>query len=124
MAPLNIFHMDHLGPFRKSKRNNSHLIVGIYPFTKFVFLRAIKSTKTKYAIDYFKDIFATYGTPKIIIFDQGSSFTSKQFKLFCKQNNVRHIVNAVVTLRANGQVEHLNSTILGALLPSISDEKL
>lgn len=124
VAPLNIFHMDHLGPFRKSKRNNSHLIVGIYPFTKFVFLRAIKSTKTRYAIYYFKDIFATYGTPKIIIFDQGSSFTSKQFKLFCKQNNVRHIVNAVVTLRANGQVEHLNSTILGALLPSISDEKL
>ena len=122
VEPLNTFHVDHLGPFPKSKKNNIYLIVGIDAFTKFAFLRAAKSTKTKYVIDYFKDIFATYGTPKILISDQGSSFTSKKFQLFCKQNNIRHIINAVATPRANGQVERLNSTILGALLPSILEE--
>lgn len=122
IQPLTTFHVDHLGPFPKSKRNNTYLIVGIDAFTKFVFLRAAKSTKTKYVIEYFRDIFATYGTPKHIISDQGSCFTSHHFKSFCKQNNIQHIVNAVATPRANGQVERLNRTILSALLPSVTDE--
>lgn len=101
-----------------------YLIVGIDAFTKFSFLRATKSTKTKYVIDYFKDIFATYGVPKVLISDQGSSFTSKRFKTFCDQNNIRHVRNAVATPRANGQVERLNNTILSALLPSVLEEEL
>lgn len=124
VIPLQTFHVDHLGPFPKSKKKNSYLIVGIDAFTKFVFLRAAKSTKTKYLIDYFKDIFATYGVPRILISDQGSCFTSKKFHSFCSQNNIRHVVNAVATPRANGQVERLNSTILAALLPSILEEEL
>lgn len=122
--PLNTFHVDHLGPFPKSKRKNAYLIVGIDAFTKFVFLRAAKSTKTKYVIDYFKDIFATYGIPKTLISDRGSSFTSKAFNNFCNQNNMRHIMNAVATPRANGQVERLNHTVLAALLPSVLEEEL
>ena len=124
VEPLNIFHVDHLGPFPKSKKGNCYLIVGIDAFTKFTFLRAVKNTKTKYVIEYFRDIFATYGTPKALISDQGSSFTSKKFISFCKQNNIRNIFNAVATPRANGQVERLNRTVLSALLPSILEEEL
>lgn len=124
VEPLNTLHVDHLGPFPKSKRNNMYLIVGIDGFTKFVFLRAVRDTKTKYVIDYFKDIFATYGVPKVLVADRGSSYTSKKFTSFCKQNNVRLILNAVATPRANGQVERLNRTILAALLPSVPEEEL
>lgn len=124
VEPLHTFHVDHLGSFPKSKRGNCYLIVGVDAFTKFTFLRAAKNTRTKYVVDYFKDIFATYGVPKILISDQGSSFTSNQFKNFCLQNNVRHVINAVATPRANGQVERLNRTILAALLPSVPEEEL
>lgn len=44
-TPFHAFHIDHLGPFPKSRRGNVHLIVGIDAFTKFAFLKAVKSTK-------------------------------------------------------------------------------
>lgn len=122
LEPLQTFHVDHLGPFPKSKSKNMYLIVGIDGFTKFAFLRAARSTKSKYVINYFMDIFATYGVPKILITDQGSTFTCKQFRNFCKQNNIKHVLNAVATPRANGQVERLNNTLLAALLPSVPEE--
>ncbi|KAJ8982553.1 hypothetical protein NQ317_005556 [Molorchus minor] len=34
---------------------------------------------------------------------------------FCEKHNIRHILNAVATPRANGQVERINRTILSAL---------
>lgn len=120
--PLQTLHIDHLGPFPKAKHGYQHLIVAIDAFTKFSFLRAVKSTKTKYVIEYLRDIFATYGIPNAIISDQGSCFTARRFRRFCAQNHIRHILIAVATARANGQVERLNHTILNALLTSTPDE--
>lgn len=51
-------------------------------FSKYTYLKAVKSTKIKYVIDLFKDIFTAYGMPENIIIDQGSSFTSKRMKEF------------------------------------------
>lgn len=121
--PIRTIHVDHLGPFTKSKKGNEYLIVGVDAFTKFIFLKAVKSTKTKYVIDYFKDIFATYGSPRILISDQGSSFTAKKFKEFCVQNNIQHVLTAVATPRANGQVERLNKTVLNILLATTLEEE-
>ncbi|KAH0808426.1 hypothetical protein GEV33_014365 [Tenebrio molitor] len=121
--PLNIFHVDHLGPFPRSRKGHMFIIAGIDAFTKFIFLRAAKSTKAKYVIEYFRDIFATYGVPKILISDQGTAFTASVFKTFCLQNNIKHVTNAVASPRANGQVERLNRTILSALLTSVLEEE-
>ena len=120
--PLNTVHIDHLGPFPRSRKGNVYILAGIDAFTKFVFLRAVKSTKTKIVVEYFKDIFATYGVPKVVISDQGTAFTSSQFRAFCEQNQIRHVKNAVATPRANGQVERLNRTILASLLTSTLEE--
>ncbi|XP_050295528.1 uncharacterized protein K02A2.6-like [Anthonomus grandis grandis] len=117
-----MFHIDHLGPFPKSKKSNVYLIVGIDAFTKFCFLQPVKSTKTKYVIEYLKNICATYGSSKLLITDRGSCFTAYHFKNFCLQNNIKLVLNAVATPRANGQVERLNRTILGALLSFTLEE--
>lgn len=122
--PMKTIHIDHLGPFPKSRRGNLILIVAVDSFTKFLFLRAVKSTKTKYVLEFLKDIFSTYGAPQMIISDQGSSFTAKKFAMFCQQNAIRHIKNAVATPRANGQVERLNRSILNVLLTTTLEEEL
>lgn len=122
--PLKTVHIDHLGPFPRSQKKNCHIIAIIDAFTKFSFLKAVKSTKSKIVIQYFKDLFSIFGSPKIIISDQGSAFTSKIFQNFCQQNNIKHIKNAVATPRANGQVERLNRSILGALMTTTLEEEL
>lgn len=88
-----------------------------------MFLRAVKSTKTKYVLEFLMEIFTTYGTPQTVVSDQGSAFTAKMFKMFCQQNKIRHIQNAVATPRANGQIERLNRSILSVLLTTTLEEE-
>lgn len=108
-------HMDHLGPFIRSKRGNTYILGVIDGFSKFIFIRAVRNTKSRTTIKVLEEVFATFGYPKIIISDQGTTFTSNEFKNFVRTLGIKHIRNAVATPRANGQIERYNRTILNSL---------
>lgn len=116
--PFHTLHIDHLGPFVRSKRNNVYLLVIIDAFTKFVVLTPVKSTKSVNSIRAIKNYFHTFSVPKRLISDRGTSFTAKNFEDYVSSLGVKHILNAVATPRANGQVERYNRTILAALTAS------
>lgn len=113
--PFHTIHIDHLGPFIRSKKKNTHLLVIIDGFTKFIILAPVKSTKSSHSIKVMKKYFHTFGVPTRLISDRGSSFTSKLFREYIHSLGIKHILNAVATPRANGQVERYNRTILAAL---------
>ncbi|KAL0810525.1 hypothetical protein ABMA28_010646 [Loxostege sticticalis] len=83
--PFHTVHMDHLGPFSKS------------------------------TIRVLNHYFSLFGIPNRLISDRGTSFTSKIFKDFVNGLGIKHVLNAVATPRANGQVERYNRTILASL---------
>lgn len=56
-----------------------------------------------------------FGTPRTLISDRGTSFTSKEFVGYMQNTGVKHILNAVATPRANGQIERYNQSILSSL---------
>lgn len=113
--PFHTVHADHLGPFVRSKKGNFYILAIVDAFTKFINIRAVKDTKSSTAIRIFKEHFSYFGAPSRLITDRGSCFTSAKFKEFTDKVNVKHILNAVATPRANGQVERFNRTILDAL---------
>lgn len=113
--PFHTIHADHVGPFNKSKKRNAYILVIIDAFTKFVTLAAVRSTKSSETIKVLKNLVGNFGTPNRIITDRGSCFTSNKFKSFTKSLGIKHILNAVATPRANGQVERSNRTILASL---------
>ncbi|KAG6462773.1 hypothetical protein O3G_MSEX013458 [Manduca sexta] len=113
--PFHTLHADHLGPFVRSRRGNMYLLVIIDAFTKFINLKAVKNTKTATAIRIFEEHFSLFGAPTRLITDRGTCFTSSKFKSFVEAIGIKHILNAVATPRANGQVERYNRTILDAL---------
>lgn len=113
--PFDTVHIDHLGPFVKSSRGYSYLLVLVDGFTKFCLLKPLRNLKSNLTIRALEEIFTTFGYPNRLISDQGSSFTSKEFKKFCSDSKVHHILNAVASPRANGQVERYNRTVLDAL---------
>lgn len=115
-VPFQCLHIDHLGPFIKSKKGNTYILGIIDSFTKFIILRAVKNTKSKTSINVLRDVFSLFGTPKTLISDRGSSFTSNEFKLYVRSTGLKHILNAVATPRANGQIERYNRSILSALI--------
>lgn len=113
--PFHTIHIDHVGPFVKSKRKNCYILVIVESFTKFIVLKAVKNTKSTSTIAVLRDYFGTFGLPKRLISDRGTSFTSSKFKSFITEIGVHHVKNAVASPRANGQVERYNRTILDSL---------
>lgn len=113
--PFQCLHIDHLGPFIKSKKNNSYILGIIDAYSKYIVLRAVKDTKSKTTISVLRDLFAMFGTPRTLISDRGTSFTSKEFVGYMQNTGVKHILNAVATPRANGQIERYNQSILSSL---------
>lgn len=114
-VPFHTVHADHLGPFVKSKRGNCYLLVLVDGFTKFVNIAPVKNTKSTTSVRVLKEHVKYFGVPTRLITDKGTSFTSKTFQDYVKYVGTKHIINAVATPRANGQVERFNRTILNAL---------
>lgn len=113
--PFHTLHLDHIGPFKCSRRKNTQILTLVDGFTKFCILEAVRNTKTKYVIRALLTVFAIFGVPTRIITDRGTAFTSSAFETFCKEYGIKHVLNAVATPRANGQCERVNRTVLDAL---------
>lgn len=120
--PFETMHVDHLGPFTMTERENKYVLGVICAFSKYVILEAVKSTNTEETIAMLQRLMSHYGKPKRIISDQGTAYTSKKFKDFCTENEIRHVFIAAGTPRANGQIERVNRVILNCLPTITSDE--
>ncbi|CAG9089257.1 unnamed protein product [Plutella xylostella] len=94
-VPFHTVHIDHLGPFVRSKRGNTHLLVIVEAFTKFVFIKPVRNTNTQNAIRALEDVFYTFR--------------------FCLDKGIKQVLNAVSSPRSNGQVERYNRSILDSL---------
>ncbi|CAK1600047.1 unnamed protein product [Parnassius mnemosyne] len=114
-TPFECIHIDHVGPFVRSKTGNTYVLGIIDGFSKFIVLRAVRNTKSKTSIQALREFIRLFGCPKVIISDRGTSFTSDEFKKFTGKYKIKHVKNAVATPRANGQIERYNRTILGSL---------
>ncbi|XP_055911879.1 uncharacterized protein K02A2.6-like [Eupeodes corollae] len=55
-------------------------------------------------------LFAIHGIPDVIVSDNGSAFTSYDFKTFCENNLIKHIFSAPFHPSTNGQVERMVRT--------------
>lgn len=113
--PFHTLHLDHVGPFIRTRGGNTEILTIIDGFTKFCVIEPVKNTKAKHVIKSLVQLFVIFGVPTRIISDQGAAFTSSSFKSFCLSYGIKHVLNAVATPRANGQCERSNRTILSAL---------
>ncbi|CAK9820133.1 Transposon Ty3-G Gag-Pol polyprotein [Anthophora plagiata] len=86
--PFATLHIDHLGLFPKSKRQNNHLIVAVDAFSKFVVVRAVRNAKTQPVINLLNELTAFFGLPKRIVTDRGTAFTSHRFEQYCRDNHI------------------------------------
>lgn len=75
-------------------------------------IHGIKRNDQSTIIEKLTDIF---GTPKEIVTDRGTAFTSNEFTEFCKENKIRHRRVAVAAPWANGVVERVNRFLKSSL---------
>jgi len=113
--PFQVVHLDHLGPFVKSSKRNTELLVAICNFTKFVRLRAYPSTATKHVIRFLEELCNDFGAPARLITDRGSCFTAKAFTDFCAARGISYTLISAQRPKGNGQVERINRELLPAI---------
>ncbi|GFW11735.1 hypothetical protein TNCV_43701 [Trichonephila clavipes] len=120
--PLNTYHIDHLGPLATSSKNYTLILAVIDSFTKFVWLYPTKTTSTSEVIKKLDIHETTFGNPRFLITDRGTTFTSDEFHTYCSEQKItiHHITTGLP--RANGQVERFNRTIIPVLSKMSEDD--
>jgi len=112
---------------RVIKQRYKHVLVIVDAFTRFTWLRAVKSTTSRETIEHLRNIFSEYGNPTNIVTDRGTAFTSKEFATFITETLIKHRLIAVASPWANGLVERVNrflKNLLTKLTNSLTEWKI
>jgi len=125
-VPMHSIHIDHFDPLQETEQRFRHILVVVDAFTRFTWLRAVKSTTSKESIEHLRNIFSEYGNPSTIVSDRGTVFTSKEFEAFISETLINHRLVAVAAPWANGLVERVNrflKNLLTKLSSSLTEWK-
>ncbi|XP_036335034.1 uncharacterized protein K02A2.6-like [Rhagoletis pomonella] len=103
--PWSRLHVDFDGPFQ-----GKIFFIVVDSFSKWLEVFLVKSTSSQSAIKPLRSLFATHGLPDEIVSDNGTAFTSDEFKTFMQDNLIRHIRCAPFHPSSNGQAERMVQT--------------
>lgn len=119
--PFRTIHVDHCGPFEKTSRGYKYILAVVDAFTKFLKVYPCKSTASNETINHLRNYYRNYSKSRRIVSDRGTIFTSDKFAEFINNESTQHILVAVGTPRANGQIERFNHDIT-PMIAKLCDE--
>ncbi|CAM4841068.1 unnamed protein product [Rotaria magnacalcarata] len=105
--------MDFHGPINPtSQRGNKYIISFTDVLSKFVVTKAVRDNTAQTVVRFLKeDIIAKFGTPRCILTDNGTHFTSTITNELFKQIGTTHLYSTPYHPQTNGQIERYNSTM-------------
>ena len=102
--------MDYAGPIQ-----GEWILVIVDAHSKYIDVHVVSSLSSSVTERMLQCTFATYGSRHVIISDNASSFTSKEFSRFCALNGIKHVRCAPYHLSSNGVAERAVQTIKSGL---------
>ena len=91
-----------------------NLLVADY-YTKFPFVRKMKSTTSQAVIEEMKSVFGEHGIPEKVVTDNGPQYASSTFAQFSKEWNFNHVTSSPTNAQSNGFIERMVRTVEGVL---------
>jgi hypothetical protein len=91
------------------------MLVAVDKFTKWVEAAPVTTQDSTAAINFIKSIVFQFGVPHNIIMDNGTNFTSKEFKNYCEVMGIKLKFASVAHPKTNGQVEKANGLICNGI---------
>lgn len=121
--PFQFLYSDLLGPYPRSKSGNTHILVTLDKFSKFVFLHPLRKASAKEVIDFTeKSVFQLFGVPEILYSDNGVQYKSKEFSALLTKYGVKHMTSATHAPQANAS-ERVNRSILASIRSYIQPDQ-
>jgi hypothetical protein len=91
------------------------MLVVVDKFTKWVEAAPVTTQDSIAAINFIKSIVFRFRVPHSIITDNGTNFTSKEFKSYCESMGIKLKFASVAYPKTNGQVEKANGLICNGI---------
>jgi transposase InsO family protein len=91
------------------------MLVAVDKFTKWVEAALVTTQDSTIAINFIKSIIFRFGVPHIIITDNGTNFTSKEFKNYCESMGIKLKFASIAHPKTNGQVKKVNGLICNGI---------
>jgi hypothetical protein len=108
--------LDMVGKLHKSwPGGHVYMMVAVDKFTKWVEAAPVTTQDSTAAINFIKSIVFCFGVPHSIITDNGTNFTSKEFKSYCESMGIKLKFASVAHPKTNGQVEKANGLICNGI---------
>ncbi|XP_055621976.1 uncharacterized protein K02A2.6-like [Toxorhynchites rutilus septentrionalis] len=79
-----------------------------------------KSITAKAIINLLRSVFTNKGMPEVLVSDNGTHFTSAEFKEFCVENGVEHVTTAPFHPQSNGKPKDLWTPLSGRTTPNLN----
>jgi hypothetical protein len=92
-----------------------YMLVAIDKFTKWEEVAPVTTQDSTAAINFIKSIIFLFGVLHSIITDNGTNFTSKEFKNYCESIGIKLKFALVAHLKTNEQVEKANGLICNGM---------
>ena len=82
-------------------------MVVVDAFSKFPEVVQMTNTTTHTTIPELRNIFSRHGLAEVLVSDNGSRLTSRDFEQFCSNNGILHRTSAAYKTSTNGQAERV-----------------
>lgn len=108
--------IDYVGKFPRSKSGNTMLLVCVDAFSKFVWLLPLRQATSKSTIKVLQtSLFQHFGVPSTIVSDNGSQFTSHEFRSMCFSHGIKHVTTSPYYPQPS-HAERFNRNLRSALI--------
>ena len=109
--PWQRVHADYFGPV-----NNTMFLLLIDAHSKWIEVYPVSHANSTSTITCMRTSFSTFGIPQTLVTDNGTPFTSEEFKRFVQGNGIRHVRTPPYHPASNGLAERAVQTVKQGLL--------
>jgi transposase InsO family protein len=113
--PFEKWFIDFVGKFPRSRFGNTYALVCVDAFTKFVWISPVREASTAATIRVLGSIFSIFRVPEILVSDNATQFTSRQFRNMCFARGIRHITTTPYYPQPS-HAERFNRNLRAALI--------
>ncbi|CAG5079615.1 Similar to K02A2.6: Uncharacterized protein K02A2.6 (Caenorhabditis elegans) [Cotesia congregata] len=94
----------------RSVRGKTHILVAYDVYTRYLEAEAVNTPTGKGVVDFLRRVFATWGTARVIISDNGTEFCNKLVEEFCNDRKIKHELTPTYHPQSN-PVERVNRNL-------------
>jgi hypothetical protein len=114
-CPMEKLFIDFVGKLPRSKSGNAYALVCVDAFTKFVWIFPVREASTATVIWALDFVFATFGIPEVLVFDNATQFTARNFRRMCFARGIQHVTTTPYYPQPS-HAEHFNRNLCAALI--------